>query len=367
MLPTVLALSFLAPATAACLYYAVLTTIGKRRHRAPSHYPARRIVVLIPAHNEELSLAASLDSIHAANYPRELREVVVVADNCTDATAAVARQHGATVIERTDAVRRGKGYALKLGLEAILPTKPDAVVILDADCQVNATTFRVLDAHLAAGAEVVQCAVVTRNADDGPSGFVGAMGNVFDNLIAAGKDRLGRPVVLRGSGMCFRRDVLDRFPWDEFGLTEDADYSEKLRRNGVRVRFEAEPLIRSETPARAGDLYQQRRRWRAALFGGPGVLWQWVDSKPLVLAQLLATGGVVGLTGQFAVWFAVLALLTMCVYLRAAWLVGLTRRRLGYVLAAPWIVARLVAVTLGGFAGRDLGWQRTRRAAEGSA
>ncbi|QEL13924.1 glycosyltransferase family 2 protein [Limnoglobus roseus] len=366
MIALLVALIFLVPATAACLYYVGFALLGQRRSLAPSDRPNRRIAVLIPAHDEELSLGLSLESILKADYPAELRTVVVVADNCTDGTTRLAQQFGVTALERTDAVQRGKGYALALGLESILAERPDAVLILDADCQIEPETFRVLDAHLEGGAEAVQCAVLTRNADDASTSFVGAMGNVFDNLLSAGKDRVGRPVPLRGSGMCFRRDVLERFPWQDFGLTEDAEYSDRLAAGGVRVRFEGRPLVRSETPTRQGDLYQQRRRWRAALFGGPGFVLRCVESKPLVLAQLLATGLLVGVAANFtlAAWYGVLVLLTGGVYLYAAAQVGLTWRRIGYLLSAPWIVARLVGVTLGGFVPREMVWQRTRRAAE---
>lgn len=365
MVSTAIAIAFLVPATAATAYYLVLAAMGRRRPSNRPIDPRRRFVVLIPAHDEELSLPASLRSIFEADFPRQLVGVYVVADNCSDRTAAVAKEIGAIVLERSHAVERGKGYALRFGLDAILPTEPDAVLILDADCQVHPSLFRTLDARFERGAEAVQVAVVTRNVDDGPTGFVGAIGNAFDNRLSAGKDRLGWAVPLRGSGMAFRRDLLERFPWKEYGLTEDADYGERLRRGGVRVRFESAPLVRSETPARRGDLYQQRRRWRAALFGGSGFLFQWIESKPLVLAQLFATGIVVAaFAPEFAAWYGALVLLTAFVYVRVVATVGLTRRRLAFLLAAPGIVARLALVTLGGFARRDLAWERTRRAAE---
>lgn len=363
----VIALAFLVPASAACLYYLVLTSIGRRHSKPVIAKHRHRFAVLIPAHDEELSLPASLKSLVGAEYPLGLLEVFVVADNCSDRTAAVAREGGATVLERTHATERGKGYALRFGLDEILKGQPDAVLILDADCQVDPRLFQYLNAHFERGAEAVQVAVVTRNADDGPTGFVGAVGNAFDNLLSAGKDRLGWPVTLRGSGMAFRRDVLDLFPWQEYGLTEDADYSERLRRGGVRVRFEAEPLVRSETPARRGDLYGQRRRWRAALFGGSGFLVNWMESKPLVLAQLMATGiflAVAGVGTAFGAWYGILVLSTAAMYARVMFVVGLSRKRIGFLFAVPGIVARLALVTLGGFARRDLAWKRTRRAAE---
>ncbi len=360
-----LAILLLVPATAAALYYAILTFAGRRTPFAPRPASKLRYAVLIPAHNEELSLPATLRSLRLADHPPEFLSLVVVADNCSDATARVARSEGATVLERTSATERGKGYALRHGLDAILPERPDAVVILDADCQVDPRIFRAMDARLA-DAEAVQVAVATRNADDGPTGTVGAIGNAFDNAISAGKDRFGLAVPLRGSGMAFRREVLERFPWTEYGLVEDADYAARLRAGGVRVRFEPEPLVRSESPARRADLVQQRRRWRAAVFGGSGFAWNWIESKPLVLVQLALAGAVamISETPALVAWFAALAVLTGLAYLRMAREVGLSRRRLKSLAAAPALVVRLAFVTLGGFGRRDLAWQRTRRAAE---
>src|SRR5262249_19752039 len=93
-----------------------------------------RISVLIPAHNEELVLGATLESLNAQDYPGAF-EIVVVADNCTDRTAAVALAGGALVLERTNLDERGKGHALNWGLARLLarPEPPDAFVIVDAD------------------------------------------------------------------------------------------------------------------------------------------------------------------------------------------------------------------------------------------
>ncbi len=360
-----LAIILLVPATVAALYYVILTSVGRQPRPLSAIEPRHRFAVLVPAHNEEISLPTTLRSLHSADYPAELVSVVVVADNCADDTARVAAAAGATVLVRHSATERGKGYALRFGLDAILPQRSDAVVILDADCQVEPRFFRALNAWLA-NAHAVQVAVETRNADDGPTGYVGAIGNAFDNALSAGKDRLGFAVPLRGSGMAFRREVLERFPWTEYGLVEDADYAARLRAGGVRVRFVPEPLVKSESPARKADLVQQRRRWRAAVFGGSGVFWNWVESKPLVLLQLALAGGTAALAGSgwLIAWFAALVALTGLVYARMARDVGLSRRRLKSLAAAPAIVVRLALVTLGGFGRRDLAWQRTRRAAE---
>ena len=132
MAAILLGILVLAPATAACLYYLVLTTLGWQARRTSSNPgpPRHTFAVLIPAHNEELSLTAAVRSVQSSDYPPEKVRVLVVADNCTDGTADVARSLGAECLERTDPVNRGKGYALALGIPHALAscvTLPDVV------------------------------------------------------------------------------------------------------------------------------------------------------------------------------------------------------------------------------------------------
>ena len=120
----VLQLALLIPS----VYLAVLTLTGLayRPRGAGQSAPAQtRLAVLVPAHNEEELLPQLLASLHGGTYPQQLYDVFVVADNCTDGTAAVARAHGAYVHEREDAERAGKGYALEWLLQQIGPAGAD--------------------------------------------------------------------------------------------------------------------------------------------------------------------------------------------------------------------------------------------------
>src|SRR5689334_18680459 len=95
------------------------------------------IAVLIPAHNEQLGIGATLDSLKAQLTPND--RTVVIADNCQDETASVARSYGAIAIERTDTVNRGKSYALDFGMRYLEQNSPpEVVIIVDADCLVQA-------------------------------------------------------------------------------------------------------------------------------------------------------------------------------------------------------------------------------------
>jgi 1,2-diacylglycerol 3-beta-glucosyltransferase len=362
---TAVCLAFLVPATVAAGYYVLLTTVGWLPSRGKiAIAPRTRFTVLVPAHDEEASLPDTLASVFAADYPADLRRVLVVADNCVDRTAAVARGAGADVLERFDAAKRGKGYALAAGLPRAVADRPDAVMVLDADCDLDPAAFRVLDAEFRAGADVVQAAVRSVRPDDGPGGLIAAVGSEIENGVQAGLTALGRPTWLRGTGMAFRREVVERFPWRAFGLAEDAEYAGHLRRAGVRVRFAAGAAVRCQPPPRTGDFCRQRRRWRAALFaGGKGRLDRAVASKPLVLGHLASTLIAAASLGQpwALLWAIGLSLATAVVYLRAARRVGASAGR--HVWQVPGVIARLAWVTAGGFVQRGGVWERTSRAA----
>ncbi len=347
MISVVVCLAFLIPATAACLACAIPTiaALFRRAKSTQFPHPTLSIAILIPAHNEAKTLPRALRSI------ARQAKVFVVADNCTDRTAEVARDFGATCLERFDSVKTGKGHALAFGLEHVLAKRPDIVLILDADCELNRDAFRHLQAAFASGAEAVQATVYSRNADVSASGYAAAVGSAFDARIAAGRDRLGLTVPLRGTGMAFRRELLERLPWHAFGPVEDAEYARTLRRAGVRVRHCAGAVVSCDAPGSTAALCQQRRRWRAAT--------RLLASKPLVLLHLALT---VAVCAAFGVWLwpLGLVLLTASLYLLAIRKVGLTRHRFGLLLGSTTVIARLGWLTLAGLVRKKPStWERS--------
>jgi GT2 family glycosyltransferase len=354
MVAEAVALAGLVPAALAGAGLFALTAAGLRPRRAAPRAPTHSFAVVVPAHNEECTLPAALEALATLDYPPELVRVCVIADNCTDGTAHVARAFGADVIERTDPRRRGKGFALALAVPKVLEARPDAVLVLDADCTLNADALRALDALFADGADAIQAAVRGANPDAGATGLVAAVGAAFDATTAAGRDRFGFSAPLRGTGMAFRARVLARVPWTTTGLTEDAEYGARLREAGVRVRYCAEAEVTSAAPPSAEALFAQRRRWRAA---GPA------SSKPLALA-LVALACALGAAGGFVLWAGAVAGLFAALYLRALLAVGVTRGRLKSLFGAPLLVARLALGAAVGPFRRTGPWVRTMRAGE---
>lgn len=348
----------LMPATAAAGYYLLFTLLGLGRTRSldSGSPPRHHITVLIPAHDEEAGLPRTLRSVRSSDYPPELLGIVVIADNCTDGTAEIAADAGAEVLTRTDPDRRGKGFALAFGLERV---QAEAVLIMDADCEITSGLLRACDRLLCTGAEAGQARVMSRNADDGPAGCLAAVGAEVDHAVAVGGHRLTGTTPLRGTGMLFRRSLLKRIPWTATGLAEDAEYADTLARAGVKVRLIADEAVRCDAPAGAGELCAQRRRWRAAVRWYSG----WLVSKPLVLVQLAAAAGVVLVFGQpvFIVWAGVLIVATGWVYGRAVRRVGLTGRRWANLCRTLLLVVRLGWIAVEGLWKTERGWHRTAR------
>ena len=136
------------PLTLVLFYYYFLaavaySNIGKPKKQSGSKH-TKKFVIIIPAHNEEKTLHTALDSCGNLEYQKTLFDVVVVADNCTDQTANIARNYGALCLERHDNVKVGKGYALKWVLEHDLIRKYDAIVILDADCTLTSNALEII-------------------------------------------------------------------------------------------------------------------------------------------------------------------------------------------------------------------------------
>lgn len=237
---------------------------SRRQHGVAAAGEHLRLVVLVPAHNEENGIGATLAALEALDYPRDRFEVVVVADNCDDATAEVSREAGATVLVRFDRERRGKGWALAWALERLRDerARSDAVVFVDADCQPSPNLLSVLDARLQAGWEAVQAGYVVSNPHESWSSALRyAAFSLMHWVRPLGKDSLGLSCGILGTGFALRAEVLERQPWDAFSLSEDHDYHLGLVAAGVRVGFAPEASVSSAMPTTLRDSREQNLRW----------------------------------------------------------------------------------------------------------
>jgi cellulose synthase/poly-beta-1,6-N-acetylglucosamine synthase-like glycosyltransferase len=251
---------------AAGIYLLALTVAGLF-YRNPGRWhaaPWTRFAVLAPAHNEEMLLPRLLASLKQASYPAEMVRVFVVADNCTDATAVIGREHRATVFERADAVKRGKGYALQWLLPQVRSSgyDYDAYVLLDADCLVSENFFDVLDQYLQSGSTAVQSYYTASNPYESPVSTLRYMALALMHLTRPrGQQALGLSCGLFGTGMAFRRDLLDNLDWNAFSLAEDAEYQMRLASLGIKVDFAQEAVTAGEMPGTFKGAGSQNKRW----------------------------------------------------------------------------------------------------------
>jgi cellulose synthase/poly-beta-1,6-N-acetylglucosamine synthase-like glycosyltransferase len=249
-------------------YLALLSLLALPRPRVALQ--VRRMpsfAVLVPAHNEASTIGRLLRSLEETNYPRERWHVFVVADACTDATAEVARQFDATVLERTDG-GQGKGRALAWLIERLLGagTKFDAALLVDADCWVSPNAFAALAARLDRDEQALQLDYRLEARGGNPSLRELAF-SLHNTVRSLGRSRLRASTPLLGSGMCFSRQLLERHRWSAFGLTEDREQGHALLRAGIGVTFVSEARVLSDSPSTRRAARTQHERWERGRLG----------------------------------------------------------------------------------------------------
>ena len=369
-------------------YFALLTaaTFVRRKSSFDSGSTGRRFALVVPAHNEETTVLNTLKSLAKLDYPGELYEVFVIADNCQDATADVARKFRCTVWERTDPEHRSKGHALSWAFERI-PGKYDAVVVVDADSEANSELLA--EFSRAYNPSVALQGLYLQSSGSGAASTASYVASVLNNgLKSWGRERLGCSAGLGGNGMCFPRDILREVPWKRFGLAEDMEYHLDLVLSGRRVRFVPGARVDAEAPGNFESLQSQRSRWEG---GRTEVFWRF--TRPLIarattkrdfnsLEALLSyaappfsftvsaslfcltygllrrsvSNGTVGALGLIASAVAVLRALSL---VRAPTKVYL------YLPTLPLFVAWRTYLTLRSiFPGKEREWRRTERAGE---
>ena len=249
--------------------YLLMLAIASRRRPAPAApAPALRFEVVVPAHDEEQGIARTVRSLLALDYPAALRRVVVVADNCTDATAARARAAGAEVLVRDEPSRRGKGHALAHAFEHGLRSGfADAVVVVDADTVAPANLLHAFAARLGQGAQAVQAGAAVLNAKDSWRTQLMALGlTLFNRVRSLARENLGLSCGLRGNGMCLSASLLRAHPPLAFSVVEDLEYGLALGRAGVRVWYADEAPVASAMVSSERAARSQRQRWELGRF-----------------------------------------------------------------------------------------------------
>ncbi len=219
-----------------------------------------RKAVLIPAHNEQSGLGATLQTVMPQLGADDW--CLVVADNCTDGTAALARSMGARVALRTNPDERGKGYALAFGLDALAADPPDVVIVVDADIEVRAGSVDALARLTYAHGRPVQADNVVSPEDPTPISVISALAFLVRNRVRArGLARAGLPCHLTGTGMAFTWDVVRKAPPTGAYLAEDLLMGLELALLGHPPMYTNHAGVHSLLPDKGDVARKERTRW----------------------------------------------------------------------------------------------------------
>ncbi|MDU5105287.1 glycosyltransferase family 2 protein [Clostridium sp.] len=247
------------------MYYFILAFFGfKRKNEKKNYTPTKKFAMIVAAHNEEVVIGKLIESMLNQNYPRELFDIFVIADNCTDNTAKIARKYGVYVYERFNKEQRGKGYALEWMFDKIFKMKKkyDAVAIFDADNLVSKNWCKEINSKMLEGYKVVQGYIDSKNPNDS---WISASYSIAfwtqNRMYQLARANIGLSNQIGGTGFAIDVDILKEFGWGATCLTEDLEFSCKLILNGEKVGWAHDAIIYDEKPLTLKQSWVQRRRW----------------------------------------------------------------------------------------------------------
>ena len=346
-----------------------------------------RLAVLVPAHDEAAGISATLSSIRSQLKP--IDRLLVVADNCTDATADVARRCGAEVVERQQTDLRGKGYALDFGLRHLASDPPSVLVIVDADCTLGEGCLQHLANACVRSGRPVQALYLMNASAQAPlrlrmAAFTWRIKNWLRPL---GGLRLGAPCPLMGTGMAFPWQLISKANLASGHLVEDMKLGIDLAREGHPPLFVPEARVDSVFPLSNEAAQAQRSRWEhghlSTLLGdGPSLLWSALSARDarlvamaidlmvppltlllgLVLLDFLLGAALAVAVGPWPMGIALTGLiLVLAASIRAWWMLGRDLLSIGELLRAPAHLLMKLPMYLKFISRREKQWVRTER------
>ncbi len=373
----------------AFLLLELLVALPSSRAALPLNRPPHiKVAVVVPAHNEAAGIADTLRSVRTQLLQGDT--LLVVADNCTDDTAALSRSMGAISVERHDLSRKGKGYALDFGVRHLEGFPPDVVVFVDADCIVHPHALAELTAACVRTCRPVQALYLMRGPERSSLKLRIAefAWRVKNHARPLGLHRMGFPCQLMGSGMAFPWPQISSVPLANGHLVEDLQLGLELATMGTPAVFCPHALVTSSFPVNGEGVQSQRTRWEhghlmVLLSRTPYLLWSALWRRDLSLLMLtldlavpplaLLTLMVLAATAvNVAVWFFSAAIaplvisLTNCVALLLAVFLGWARVgrsvvSLADLTLAPWYAMRKISIYIKFILVRQVDWVRSKR------
>lgn len=255
-------------------YQTVLSYLGLKKFKATVIEPPKnRFAILVAAHNEASVISQICENLKSLSYPKDLYDVYVICDNCTDQTADVVRRSGVIAMERNDPRRKGKGYGLEWMFERLWEfedegTAYDAVVMFDADNLVSKDFLLIINSKLKEGYDVVQAYLDAKNPEDTwitkSYSFAYWSTNRIYQLV---RENLGLTAQLGGTGVTVTTKVLKEIGWGATSLTEDLEFTQRYILNtGKRVAWAHDAKLFDEKPLGFLQSFRQRVRWMQGHF-----------------------------------------------------------------------------------------------------
>ena len=379
----IIVIILLLPAVVQTSWLAVVLCGNLFRRRNSKQSTAHRFNILIPAHNERKSIGKTLQALQSVDYPAEKFQVTVIADNCEDNTAEIARGFGVWVIDRSSD-KRSKGFALEECIPIVMKNEEwDALIILDADSYLEPNALRFFSGALSEGKQRIQGYYGGANPEiSWRTELMEWAFSIFNGIYLSGLNGLGVSSHLRGNGMCAFLVMPTRCSMEGNGLAEDLEYSWKLRSEGLHVDYLAEAVVR-EFVSSSNASVSQRRRWEQgrkdvhqrawSILGGDNnfllnikyaldiSLW------PLgrLTAYLLFASFISFIFGgEISQILAVFSSLTLIIYVLSPYFRGLIPIR--YLLRLLWVPYYIAWKAFVSLKRRPAAWVRTARESERS-
>jgi cellulose synthase/poly-beta-1,6-N-acetylglucosamine synthase-like glycosyltransferase len=327
----------LAPFALLTLCFAIELYFGlrplKSEHCSTPSDPGVASVIIVPAHDEAAGLRKRLDALKEAASPTR---ILVVADNCRDLTADIARELGVDVIERIDPARRGKGFALDFAKRHLSSQPPDVVIVVDADCSIDAASIQLLVAKCSETAAPCQATNLQRpQATASPTVQISTFAFFVKNVIRQrALTRLAGRVQLLGTGMAMPWSLFSRANLATSSIVEDIKLGHELAEAGHAPILIEGATVWSEAETTANTL-AQRQRWEG------GFLNEAMRQGPSRLVRSIARGDL------RASWAALSIMVPPFALLVLADLVALTTASLiAWAIGASLVPLLLLAVPL---------------------
>lgn len=282
------------------------------------------LAVLVPAHNEATGIRPVLEALLGQLSAQD--RVIVIADNCDDDTAAIARSTGVTVIERNDPAHRGKGYALDYGVKFLSNDPPEVVVMVDADCLVQKGSIdRLVRQTLRTQQPVQGTYLMERPVPPKPKDAVSALAFMVKNLVRPqGLAQLGLPCLLTGTGMAFPWSVLSQISLASSNLVEDMQMAIDLAIAGHSASFCASACVMGMLPQQDQAAKTQRTRWehghlQTLLTQVPKLVKAAVQQKRFDLLSMALDLSVPPVSLLVMLWLAATASAVLAMLLGGSW------------------------------------------------